>query len=211
MGVVCPAELVLDDEVATEEDGELELIGVLDERVLERIEDDDDNEDEDEGDGLAVDVTELVEALLDLDEVEDSEVDGTMEMELLDAVVGDTLEMDELLRLELDGEAAFELLEDDELALPTVSESVLYPKASRYTYMLVATELLEGVILETVVCQESAADEDCKVSEEEVDRSEDTGVVELLDVLAEGSEEVALVIYTTVSGPVGNGASCERC
>lgn len=76
--------------------------------------------------------------------------------------------------------------------------------------MLVATKLLEGVTLEAVVCEESTADVDCKSSEEEVDKSEEVGVIEVLE-LAEGSEEVALVIYTTVSGPVGRGASSERC
>lgn len=60
--------------------------------------------------------------------------------------------------------------------------------------MLVATELLEGAILEAVVCEESTADVDCKLSEEEVDRTEDTRDIELLDVMAEGSEEVALVV-----------------
>jgi hypothetical protein len=77
--------------------------------------------------------------------------------------------------------------------------------------MLVATKLLEGVTLEAVVCEESTADVDCKSSEEEADKSEDMGVIEVLDVLAEGSEEVALVTYTTVSEPVGRGASSERC
>lgn len=135
MGVADTAELVLGDEAATEEEeGELELIGELDELELEleRIKDDDDNEDDDvddEGVGLAVDVTELdmVDAALpELNEAEDGNVDEAMDLELLDAIVDDMLEIDELPRLDCDEDAAFGLFEGDELALLSVSESVFY-------------------------------------------------------------------------------------
>jgi hypothetical protein len=131
-GVAGTAELVLGDEVATEEEGELELIGELDELGLERIKDgdDDDGDDDDEGVGLAVDMTELVDvvdtALVELDEVEDGDVDGTIGPELLDAIVDEMLEIGELPRLELDERAAFGLLEDDEIALLSVSKLIFY-------------------------------------------------------------------------------------
>ncbi|KAH0139771.1 hypothetical protein KCU67_g15058, partial [Aureobasidium melanogenum] len=132
VGVAGTAKLVLGDEVATEEEGELELIRELDELGLERIkdDDDDDDDDDDEGVGLAVDMTELVDvvdtALVELDEVEDGDVGETIGLKLLDAIVDEMLEIGELPRLELDEGAAFGLLEDDELALLSVSKFIFY-------------------------------------------------------------------------------------
>lgn len=132
---------MLDEDEATEDESELDLIEELDELTLKRTEnddnddDDEDNDDDNEDDNeerveLAVDVTELGDvvdtALLELDEVEDSVVDGTTELELLEMIVEDMLEMDELARLELDEEAAFELLEDDEPALLSVSKPAVH-------------------------------------------------------------------------------------
>lgn len=62
--------------------------------------------------------------------------------------------------------------------------------------MLVVVELLEGAMLETVVCEE-AVDVDWRVDnsiEGEADGLEDDERTELLDVLAGSSEDVASVI-----------------
>ena len=89
--------------------------------------------------------------------------------------------------------------------------------ARRYTYTLAASELLEEAILETGIPDEVPVVETIPGPDKEVEKdrtaeeSADDVDERVSEAMVESSEDVELVMYTTVSGPVGIGALSERC
>lgn len=89
--------------------------------------------------------------------------------------------------------------------------------ARRYTYTLAASELLEEAILETAISDEVPVVETIPGPDKEVEKdrtaeeSADDVDERVSKAMVESSEDVELVMYTTVSGPVGIGALSERC